>query len=197
MSATAVQPHPIDMRVGPDLHRSRLTVFFRLVLVIPHVFWIVGFAVLAYIVYILAWLVALVTGRVPAPLHNFVGRFVRYFTRLSAYLYLLTENYPTFLGSSGGHSVDVLIAPPARQGRLKTLFRLLLVLPASVFVYVFRLINQVVAIFGWFVVLVTGRMPEGMQNLSAWLLRYEVQTMAYIFVLTDRYPSLSGLPSLG
>jgi hypothetical protein len=61
---------------------------------------------------------------------------------------------------------------------------------------VFRLVNEVVALLGWFHCLVTGRMHGGMQDLSAWLLRYQVQTYAYLFLLTDRYPSLSGGPTL-
>jgi hypothetical protein len=33
-----------------------------------------------------------------------------------------------------------------------------------------------------------------MRDMSAWLLRYEVQTYAYISLLTSRYPSLAGAP---
>ena len=55
--------------------------------------------------------------------------------------------------------------------------------------------NQIVAFLGWFYALATGRMNEGMRNLSAWLLRYEVQTYAYVMLLTGRYPSLAGAPT--
>ena len=55
--------------------------------------------------------------------------------------------------------------------------------------------NQVVALLGWFYCLATGRMHEGMRNISAWLLRYETQTYGYIFLLTERYPSLAGAPT--
>ncbi len=60
---------------------------------------------------------------------------------------------------------------------------------------VFRYVNQVVALLGWFYALATGRMSEGMRNLSAWLLRFEVQTYAYVMLLTGRYPSLAGAPT--
>ena len=36
--------------------------------------------------------------------------------------------------------------------------------------------NQIVAFLGWFYASATGRMNEGMRNISAWLLRYETQT---------------------
>jgi hypothetical protein len=91
--------------------------------------------------------------------------------------------------------VDVRIDPPEQQSRLTVFFRLLLAIPALFLVYVFRLVNQIVAFLGWFYCLATGRMHEGMRNLSAWLLRYEVQTYAYVGLLTGRYPSLAGAPT--
>ena len=39
-------------------------------------------------------------------------------------------------------------------------------------------------------------MHQGMRDISAWLLRYEVQTYGYIFLLTGEYPSFMGVPSV-
>jgi hypothetical protein len=38
---------------------------------------------------------------------------------------------------------------------------------------------------------VLGRMPKGMRDLSAYCIRYQVQTWAYLVLLTSRYPSLA------
>jgi hypothetical protein len=75
-------------------------------------------------------------------------------------------------------------------------FRLVLAIAAYLVSWTFRLVNQIIAFLSWFYCLFTGRMHEGMRNLSVWLLRYEVQTWAYVFLLTGAYPSLSGAPSL-
>lgn len=196
MTSSALQAHPIDMTVGGDLQRSRLTVFFRLIIAIPHLIWMLLWGILAEIVVIVAWFAALFTGRVPEGLHNFLATYLRFYTRLSAYLFLLSDPYPPFGGNPGGYPVDVVIAPAAEQSRLTVLFRLILVIPAALLVYVFRLVNEIVAFLGWFYCLFTGQMHEGMQNLSIWLLRYEVQTAGYVFLLTGRYPSLGGGPTL-
>ena len=74
-------------------------------------------------------------------------------------------------------------------------FRLLLAIPALLLCYVFRLVNQIIAFLGWFYCLFTGHMHQGMRDISAWLLRYELQTYGYMFLLTGRYPSLSGAPT--
>jgi hypothetical protein len=34
-------------------------------------------------------------------------------------------------------------------------------------------------------------MPEGMRNLQAFSLRYHAQSQAYLYLLTERYPSLN------
>ncbi len=194
MSATA-QRHPIGLIVDDDLRRNRLTVFFRLLLAIPQAIWLSLWSILAYPAVFVAWLVALFTGRVPGSLHAFLGRFLRAGAHLSAYVFLLADPWPPFLGEPGSYPVDLRIDPPAPQSRLAVFFRILLAVPALLLCYVFRLVNQVVAFLGWFYCLFAGRMSTGMRDVSAWMLGYELQTYAYLLLLSGRYPSLSGGPS--
>jgi len=194
-AATPVSPaHPIGLIVTDDLRRSRLTVFFRLLLAIPHLIWVSLWGIVTEIVVLIAWFAALFTGRVPDGLHNFIASFLRYSIRVTAYIFLLADPFPPF-GSGGSYPVDVRIDPAARQSRLTVFFRILLAIPAILLTCVFRIVNQIVAFLGWFYCLATGRMNEGMRNISAWLLRYETQTYAYLFLLTERYPSLAGAPT--
>ena len=187
-------PHPIGLIVTDDLHRSRLTVFFRLLLAIPQLIWLVLWAIAAEIVLVIAWFAALFMGRLPEGLHNFLTAFLRFYTHVSAYLLLLSNPWPPFLGNVD-YPIDSRVEPPARQNRWTVFFRFLLVIPAGLLSYVFRIVNNIVAFLGWFVCLFTGRMPQGMRDLSAWLFRYEIQTYGYAMLLTGRYPSLQGAPT--
>jgi hypothetical protein len=192
----ALQSHPIGLIVDDDLKRNRLTVFFRLLLATPQAIWLGLWGMVVYVVLIVAWLAALVTGRVPLGLHRFLARFARAATHLYAYVLLLADPWPPFGGAPGSYAVDVRVADPEQQSRLTVLFRLLLAIPALLLSYVFRIVNQLVAVLGWFYCLAMGRMHQGMRDLSAWMLRYEVQTYAYVMLLTGRYPSLSGGPTV-
>lgn len=182
--------HAVTLVVTDDLRRSRLTVLFRLLLAIPHFIWlgiwgiVVGFAVLV------AWLAALFTKRVPAGLHGFIARYVRYQVHVYAYSTLAADPYPGF-GGSGAYPIDVQIAPAVEQGRLGVFFRLLLSLPAAILSGVMNYLIEVLAFFGWFACLALGRMPEGMRNLLAFTIRYHAQTVAYQYLLTSQYPSLN------
>jgi hypothetical protein len=69
-----------------------------------------------------------------------------------------------------------------------------LAIPALLLAYVFRMVNTLVAFLGWFYCLIFGRMHEGMRDISAWMFAFEVQTYAYLFLLTGRYPSFAGGP---
>lgn len=196
MTSEALHSHPIGLIVDDDLKRNRLTVFFRLLLAIPQAIWLGLWGLVAYVALVVAWLVALVIGRVPLGLHRFLARFARATTHLYAYVLLLADPWPPFSGAPGSYPVDVRIEDPEPQSRLTILFRLLLAIPALLLSYVFRLVNQLVGLLGWFYCLALGRMHEGMRDLSAWMLRYEVQTYAYAMLLTGRYPSLSGGPTV-
>ena len=194
MSATAPEHHPIGLIVTDDLERNRLTVFFRLLLVIPHLIVLAVWGIIVYIAVIVAWFTALFTTRVPTGLHNFNAQYLRYTTHVFGYLYLLADPWPPFGGSSA-YPIDVRIDGPEAQGRLGVFFRAILAIPALILAGVFRNVNGIVAFLGWFYCLATGRMNQGMRDISAWLLRYELQTYGYLFLLTSRYPSLSGAPT--
>jgi Domain of unknown function (DUF4389) len=76
--------------------RNRVTVGFRIILVIPHV---IVLAVLwtAVAVVVIVWVfVVLFTGRWTAGVRDFFVGVMRWNTRVSAYFLLLTDEYPPF-----------------------------------------------------------------------------------------------------
>src|SRR5205823_10957106 len=120
-------PHPIVMREQhDDLVRSRVTVFFRLLLTVPHYVWLQLWGLLVELVVLLNWLATLVLGRSPAPFHRFLAAYLRYQTHVYAFLMLVANPFPGFTGAPGSYPVDLEIAPPERQRRLTVLFRFLL-----------------------------------------------------------------------
>jgi uncharacterized protein DUF4389 len=196
MTQANLDAHPIDLIVHDDLRRNRLTVFFRLLLAIPQVIWIWLWSIAAVFAVVVAWIMALVTGSVPEGLHSFLARYLRAGTHLYSYVLLLADPWPPFGGAEGTYPLDLRVDPPEPQSRLTVLFRLVLAIPAFLLSYVFRVVNQLLAFLGWFYCLALGRMHEGMRDVSAWMLRYEVQTYAYAILLTGRYPSLAGGPAV-
>jgi Domain of unknown function (DUF4389) len=87
------------VRTGFDTeleNRNRLTVAFRIILVIPQIIVLAVVGFLAFLASIIAFFAVLFTGRWPEGLRTFVVGVMRWNTRVSAYLYLLTDAYPPF-----------------------------------------------------------------------------------------------------
>jgi Domain of unknown function (DUF4389) len=81
----------------PELEdRNRLTVAFRLILVIPQLIVLSVLGLVAFLAFVIAFFAVLFTGRWPEGLRTFVMGVLRWSTRVSAYLYLLTDEYPPF-----------------------------------------------------------------------------------------------------
>ncbi len=186
--------HPVHV-VGDseDLRMSRVTVFFRLPLVIPLVFWLVLWTVLAVLASIVQWLVTLIRGRPVTAFHRFLSRWIRFIFHVYAFGALAANPFPSFGGQFGLYPLDLVLPEPGSQNRWKTLFRGLLAIPAFLVSSALNVALVVNAILTWFAALVTGRAPEGLRNLSVFALRYAGQTNAYTFFLTDQYPHSSPL----
>jgi hypothetical protein len=183
--------HPIRLVVNDDLQRTRLTVFFRLILAIPLLLWAVLWGVIAMLAWIVNWFATLFTGQSPEGLHNFLATFLRYTTHVRAYTLLVADPYPPFTGKEGTYPIDLEIDPPQRQNRWTVFFRGILAIPALFLSNLLSQLNQLLAIFSWFIALITGRVPEGIRNFAALALRIETQTYAYAMLLTSRYPSFN------
>jgi uncharacterized membrane protein YfbV (UPF0208 family) len=206
-----VNDRPVHLIVSDDLERSRLTVFFRLLLVIPHVIWLGLWGIAAAVAVIVNWFATLFAGQSPDALHNFLAAYIRYAIHVGAYLLLAAEPFPDFLGKPG-YPVDVEISPPQPQNRWKVGFRIILAIPASLIAgalisgsartygvnYGLGLAS-VAAVLGWFAALVRTRLPRGLRDAIAYALSYSAQLDAYLFLLTDRYPGSdpqTALPNL-
>lgn len=186
--------HPVHL-VGDadDLRFSRVTVFFRLPLAIPHIVWLVLWTVAAVLVGIANWFATLITGTPPAGLHRFLSRYVRYSLHVNAFLYLAANPFPGFVGEEGRYPLDLELPGPMQQNRWKTGFRLFLAIPAVLVNGALGWGLAVAAVLTWFVALATGEAPWGLRNFSAYALRYASQVNAYAFLITEAYPHASPL----
>src|SRR5581483_2881845 len=124
-------PHPVRLVVDDDYRRSRLTVFFRLILAIPHLIWFFLWTVLIVVAAIVNWLISIFTGKPPGGLHRLMCGYVRYQAHLGAYLTLVANPYPGFTGEAGEYPIDVrLPEEPVTQRRWTILIRIFLAIPA-------------------------------------------------------------------
>ena len=185
-----MRAHPALFEADYVEPRSRLTTFFRGLLVLPHlvVLWLWGVG--AAIAVVLAWFALVFTGRYPPALYDFVAGYVRYMTYVTGYFDLLTDRYPPFSGDpDAGYPVRLLVGPPQeRYSRAKAGFRFILAIPVLLIGYVMNLLAGVGALLAWFVIVVLGRQPEGLQDLIRLGLSYQQRAYAYVLLLDEDWP---------
>ena len=199
-----------------DLERRRLTVFFRLILAIPHLIWVTLWGIAAFVVSFVLWLAVLINGQAPTILHDFVAGYLRYATQVGGYLFLAASPYPGFRGSArlpdrhrdrpagAPEPLDGILPPaarasrpdPGRGARRRHVLRLL----GKLLEHGRRATSDrgrvsftgtaaAAAFLAWFAILAKGRSPRGLRDLVAYALGYSAQAGGYLFLLTGRYPS--------
>jgi Domain of unknown function (DUF4389) len=76
--------------------RNRLTVGFRIILVIPHLIVLALLEIVAWLVTLIAFIVVLFTGRWPEGMRTLVLNVTRWYLRVQSYFLLLNDEYPPF-----------------------------------------------------------------------------------------------------
>jgi hypothetical protein len=181
-------PRAVALTADDDLRRSRLTVFFRILLAIPHFIWLVLWGIAVFFALVIGWVAGIFLGRLPDPLHRFVGAYLRYSIHVLAFVTLVANPFPAFVGQPGTYPVDLRVDPPEPQSRWTSFFRLFLAFPALLVDAALSGALWIVAFLSWFAALATGRVPRGLRGLGAWALGYYGQTYGYLYLLTGRYP---------
>jgi uncharacterized protein DUF4389 len=210
---TAVPPpYPVALAAELDPAPSRWLWLVKWLLIIPHV------VVLAFlwVAFVVLWLVALVailvTGRYPRAIFDFNVGVLRWSWRVAYYSYnaLGTDRYPPFsLGEVPDYPARLDVEYPASLSRGLALVKWwLLALPQYVVVGVFAggawagwnaandqstwtsgggLIGLLVCIAG-VVLLFTGRYPRAIFDFVMGMNRWVFRVVAYGALMTDTYP---------
>ena len=173
--------------------RNRLTAFFRYLVSIPWQIVAALYGFVASFAAFFAWFAIVFTGRYPEGLYNFNAGFQRMASRVNAFNYLLTDDWPPFNGEQqAAYPIRIGVAPPLDSySRLKTFFRLIVGIPVMILAWVQGLILGVVTLIAWFAILFTGKFPEGLFGPARSASAYLARAGAYFLLLTEDWPPFS------
>jgi len=113
----------------------------------------------------------------------------RFINRVSAYLALMVDTYPSTDEHQAIHLDYAYPDVPRDLNRWLPLIKWLLAIPHYI-VLVFLYIGAVFAvIFAWFAILFTGRYPRGLFDYVEGVIRWQNRVLGYAgFLVTDEYP---------
>ena len=183
--------YPVQLSVDyPDRPLNRLTTFFRPFTVIPIaiVVWAISTGA-GGTLFGAPLLMILFRKKYPRWWFDWSLALSRFNNRISAYMLLLRDEYPS---TDEEQAVHLEIAYPDVEkdlNRWLPLVKWLLAIPHYI-VLIFLFIGVVVVvIISWFAILFTGRYPRDVFGFVVGVLRWSNRVNAYALLLvTDRYP---------
>src|SRR3954452_811612 len=184
--------YPVNYEADFNPDPNRWTTFFRIILAIPWL--IVGafWGILFLFTHFFAWIAIIVLGRYPIWLFEFNSGVVRFGVRTGAWIYLQTDEWPP-LGLADDPSYPIrsgIAPPPARQSRLKALFRLILALPMLLVSYAVNYMHLWVAAIAWVTIVFRGYQPEGVNTALTFVNGFYARLYGYVAFLPDASPPI-------
>jgi hypothetical protein len=189
----------------PDRDLNRVTTFFRLFAAIPilivlsaisggtwewsHNHGTATAAAAGGILFFGPLLMILFRQKYPRWWFDFNLQLTRFSTRVSSYLALMSDRYPSTDEEQSVHlDVDY---PNVKQdlNRWMPLVKWLLAIPHYVILLFLGIAAFFAVVFAWFAILFTGRYPRGIFNFVEGVFRWGLRVEAYAMLLvTDQYP---------
>ncbi len=183
-------------------NRNRKKVALRIFLVVPIAIFVSAFTAwsgsteassfLSGLLFMPVLLALVFRGIYPSYALAFNKSLLALSTRVTAYILVLNDNYPSI-----EESADVRITFPeidggAKLNRYLPLVKWLLAVPLYLVGVVYVIYGLAVLIFTWFTILFTGKMPAFSGEVLLGVTQYWNRIYGYAFLLvTDEYPSFS------
>ncbi|HEX74847.1 MAG TPA: DUF4389 domain-containing protein [Dehalococcoidia bacterium] len=198
--------YPVSLSIDyPDRNLNRLTTFFRIITAIPIVIligllssaefgweelggWVYRYAA-AGLVFLPIVLMILFRQKYPKWWFDWNVALTKFSARVSAYIDLLTDEYPS---TDEDQTVHIEIPYPDVENQLNRwlpLVKWLLAIPHCIILWFLWIAAIVCVVIAWFAILFTGRYPRGLFDFVVGVYRWSLRVGAYALLLTtDRYP---------
>jgi hypothetical protein len=210
--ATEQDSYPANLEIDYPEIRNRVTSFFRIIWAIP------ALVILSLIsgpdsgsfinesgkevtshggditvgLFAATALLILFRQRYPRWWFNFGLELSRFSARVGAYLFLLTDRYPSTVEEQ---SVHLRIEYPNVKNDLNRwlpLVKWFLAIPHYIILAFLIIATLFTTIVAWFAILFTGQYPQGLFDFAVGVGRWALRVDAYAFLLvTDKYPPFS------
>lgn len=183
-------------------NRDRKSVALRIFLVVPIAIFVSAFtawsgtseasAFLSGLLFLPVLLALVFRGIYPSYVLDFNRSLLALSTRVTAYIFLLNDKYPSIEESEAVKITFPDVEGGAKLNRYLPLVKWLLALPLYIVGFVYTIYGLFVLIFTWFTILFTGKMPAFSGEVLLGVTKFWNRVYGYAFLLvTDEYPSFS------
>jgi hypothetical protein len=90
--------------------------------------------------------------------------------------------------STPAYPIRFTFEPAERIARWRPLVAWLLVIPHVIVLWAIAIAAWLCVVVGWFAILFTGKLPEGLAGIPELMLRYQLRVMTYANFMQEEYP---------
>lgn len=190
----------INVRYQEEYSRSELlmrSLLGWLYMIAPHGFCLFFIGIWTQFLSFLSFWIILFTGRFPEGMFNTIVRTMRWNWRVQARMNNLCDGYPAFGLDADDDNTEFDVPYPEMISRgsviVRALFGWLYVgLPHSICLYFRLIVSSFISMLAFFIVLFTGRFPQGMHDFIVGTYRWSSRISCYVMYLTQDYPPFCG-----
>ena len=198
--------YPVQLSIDYSDSSNRLTAFFRILLAIPIVLILAAvgggaasgdasidqfgtFLAAGGTLVVAPLLLILYRRKYPRWWFDWNLELARFSTRVTAYLMLLRDEYPSTDDHQAVH-LDIQFPDAATElNRFLPIIKWALAIPHLIILSILSVFVIIVTVVAWFAILIIGRYPRPLFNFTVGTLRWGTRVTAYAILLTtDRYP---------
>lgn len=183
--------YPLRFDVEYPERLSRLLIFVKWLLAIPHFIVLYFLGIIAELFLLIGFFAILFTKKYPKGLFDFVVNVYRWNANAVAYTALMRDEYPPFSWDAGQYPVTFEVDYPEELNRWLPLIKWLLAIPHMVVLFFLYIVALVLWVFAWFAILITGGFPRWMFDFMVGAMRWQYRVTAYAYLMRDEYPPFS------
>lgn len=197
MDANNIDSYPAQFSIQRDEKLANWRAIGHHFMAIPHFIVLYVLGAVAQVCAVVSWFAILFTGSMPEGLANMIVMAQRYQNRVLSYTFWMRESYPAF--EFDGRPADPRNDPAVSdymvslndRDRLNVALRIIFAIPSLLFGILVELGVGACVIIGFFTVLFTGKVPQGVSDFMVKGLRYGTRLGSYLYLLHDQAPPLS------
>jgi hypothetical protein len=203
--AGTIGAHPVTVAF-PDVEQRNKLYAVPIIGIVLKWIMLIPFFIAAYIVGIivqfagwLTWIPVLFVGKYPVFADTLYGGYIRWISRVAAFMTGIQDKYPSFSFSDDAGSGDVSISWPFNEhpNRLWAIpfagifVKAVICIPHFIALAVLGFVSWLLLLVTWISVLQTGTYPAWGLNVIGGTIRWQTRVYAFMYGITDKYPPFS------
>jgi len=147
---------------------------------------------LAFITLIIHWFYILVCGKKEESLWKFYLEYLRFFSKVRGYIYMLTDERPPITGADVEYPIKFSALYEESASRLELFIRIVYGFVLSIIASIWGFFAEIAAVIQWFYILIMAKRNDSLWGFIAGYMRYYFRLQGYVTLLTDERPPISG-----